>query len=359
MSGWIDRATPIRKGEELQTEALERYLIERMPEVEGSMVIEQFPKGYSNLTYLLRVGERDMVLRRPPFGADIKTAHDMSREHRILSHLAKVFPKAPRPLLYCEDETILGAPFYIMERVRGVILRPQMPGEMIPAPSVMSGIAASMVDTLATLHDLDYRAAGLGQLGKPEGYVARQVEGWTNRYLHAKTDDIPQIEEVARRLAEKMPQESGSSLIHNDYKYDNIVLNSDNWEEILAILDWEMATIGDPLMDLGASLGYWINASDPGFMQKLKLSPTTLPGNPTREEVVERYARKSGRNVDNIVYYYAFGLFKIAVIIQQIYYRYKKGHTSDERFAGLIEGVRGCGVAALQAFQKGRLDNLF
>lgn len=356
---WTDKPTQIRKGEKPNIENLEPYLLEYLAGASGKLVIDQFPGGFSNLTYRLQMGEEQYVLRRPPYGAKIKSAHDMSREYRILSHLEKVYPKAPKPLLYCEDEAVLGAPFYVMERVNGVILRPKMPQDMIPDAVTMKGIAHSLVDTFAELHAVDYEAAGLGDLGRPEGYVERQVKGWTKRYFKAKTDEIPAMESVAKWLADNMPNEGKPSLIHNDFKYDNMVLAADDWTKVIAVLDWEMATLGDPLMDLGTSIGYWINANDPPFMLKMQLSPTVLPGNPTRGEIVQLYAEKSGRDMSNIVFYYVYGLFKIAVIVQQIYYRYKMGYTSDNRFAHLIDAVKGCGAVAHRAIEKKKIEDLF
>ena len=346
---WQDKATAVRPGEMLNVETLEPYLKERLPHLDGRLVIEQFPSGFSNLTYLIHVGETEMVLRRPPFGANIKSAHDMSREFRILSHLTDIYPKVPKPTLYCEDEAILGAPFYVMERLSGVILRPQMPPEMIPAPALMGQIANALIDNLVDLHALDYKTAGLGDFGKPEGYVQRQVTGWSKRYLHSKTDEIADMEKTAVWLAENLPPESGATLIHNDYKYDNLVLDTADWSHIIGVLDWEMATIGDPLMDLGTSLGYWVQPNDPPVILAMQFSPTTLPGNPTRDELIERYARKSGRDVSNLTFYYVYGLFKLAVIVQQIYYRYKKGYTQDPRFANLIEAVKACGAMAARS----------
>ncbi len=359
MSQWLDQPAPVRPGEELDTQRLAEYLQSQLPWLTGELEVQQFPKGFSNLTYLLRIGERELVLRRPPFGANIKTAHDMSREYRILTHLIRVYPKVPKPLLYCDDPAILGAPFYVMERVQGVILRPHWPAEQAPSPELMARIADSFVKTFVELHAVDYRAAGLEDLGRPQGYVRRQIEGWAERYQKAKTDDIPEMEQVARWLAEHIREESGASLIHNDFKYDNLILHPEDWSRVLAVLDWEMATLGDPLMDLGTSLGYWLDPDDPPVLQKLQLSPTLLPGNPTRAELVQLYARKSGRNVDDVVFYYAYGLFKLAVIIQQIYYRYKKGFTQDPRFARLIDGVRGCAMMAAAAIHKKRIDRLF
>lgn len=355
----IDRPRAVRSGEELDVESLAAYLEAELGPADGSLVVEQFPSGFSNLTYLLRYGDRQLVLRRPPFGAAVKSGHDMGREHRILSALAGAYPKAPKPLAYCEDESVLGAPFYVMERVQGVILRARMAEEAIPSPECMKAVAGELVTTLAELHAVDYEAVGLGELGRPEGYVGRQIEGWTKRYAKARTDEIPAMESVARWLADSLPAEKGAALIHNDFKYDNLVLDPEEGRRVIAVLDWEMATLGDPLMDLGTTLGYWVEADDPPELLGLRLSPTDLPGNPTRAQVVELYSRASGRPVDDVLFYYVYGAFKIAVIIQQIYARYKAGHTQDPRFAPLIHGVRGLSQVAWQAAQKGRVGDLF
>ena len=299
-----------------------------------------------------------MVLRRPPFGAKIKTAHDMGREFRILSHIWTVYPKVPRPLVYCEDESVLGAPFYLMDRVGGVILRAQPPPGLDLHPALMRELSESFIQNLVEIHAIDFAAAGLADLGKPEGYVGRQVEGWSKRYLNARTDDIGEMEHVARWLNEHKPAESGACLIHNDYKYDNLVLDPERLSVIKAVLDWEMATLGDPLMELGSTLGYWVDADDSVQWRAQSFGVTTLPGNFNREELLEEYARRSGRNIPNPVFYYAYGLFKIAVIVQQIYTRYKQGLTKDERFARLIHTVRAASGTAALAIEKGRISRL-
>jgi len=346
-----DQPRAVRPGEELPTSQLANYLANHLPDARGDLVVRQFPSGHSNLTYSIQIGEQEFVLRRPPFGAKIKTAHDMAREHKILLHLRPVYRKVPRPLLYCEDESVIGAPFYVMERVAGVVLRAQPPAGLALTPARMRDLSMTCVDNLAAIHALDYQAAGLGDLGKPAGYVERQVRGWTERYANAKTDDIPEIERVATWLADHLPRESGAALIHNDYKYDNLVLDPTDWS-IRAVLDWEMATIGDPLMDLGTTLGYWMEANDPAELRAIAFCLTTLPGNFTRAEIVERYARVSGRDVARIQFYYVYALFKIAVIVQQIYTRYRKGYSQDPRFANLIESVRVLGKAAAREIAK-------
>ncbi len=361
----IDSPRPVRPGEELDADALAVWLGERLPSLSSVPVaeipveIEQFPGGHSNLTYLLRFGDRDLVLRRPPFGSKVKTAHDMGREFRVLSRLYAVYPKAPRALLHCDDPEVIGARFYIMERVRGVVLRHQKAPEGIDLPPErMRAISEAAVDGLAELHAVDYQAAGLGDLGRPEGYVTRQVEGWTARWQGSRTEDLPDLDRAAAWLAANRPPERGAALIHNDYKYDNLVLHPEDLARIVAVLDWEMATVGDPLMDLGSTLGYWMDADDAPELRIMPGGPTTLPGNLRRAEVVERYAARSGRDVSDILFYYVYGLFKLAVIAQQIYYRYHHGITQDQRFASMIDGVRILGRTASRAIEKGRIDRL-
>jgi aminoglycoside phosphotransferase (APT) family kinase protein len=287
----------------------------------------------------------------------------MGREYLILSRLAEVYTKVPRVLAYCEDEAVLGVPFYVMERLKGVILRASAPEGLELTPALMRALSGNLVDNLVEIHRVDYQAAGLGDLGRPVGYVRRQIEGWTQRYVNARTDDIPDIERVAAWLPEHMPPDAGTpqvggALIHNDYKYDNLVLAPDDLSSIIGVLDWEMATLGDPLMDLGTSLGYWVDPGDPPELQALRFGLTTWPGSLNRRELVQRYAVLSGCDVSNILFYYVYALLKIAVIVQQIYARYKAGFTRDERFARMIDAVRVLGKTAVLAIDKGRIDDL-
>jgi aminoglycoside phosphotransferase (APT) family kinase protein len=355
MNADLDPTAPVRPGEELPLAALEAYLRQHLPDAAGPLTVEQFPHGHSNLTYLLRLGGTECVLRRPPFGNPVKTAHDMGREYRVLSRLCAVFPAAPRPRLYCDDEGVLGAPFYVMERRRGVVLRKELPPGVAVDPPTARRLCTALIDTLARLHALDYRAAGLGDLGKPEGYVARQVAGWSNRYAAARTDDVPELERVARWLGEHLPPESGAAVIHNDYKYDNLLLDPADPTHLVAVLDWEMATVGDPLMDLGTTLGYWVEAGDPEPLRRAAFGPTALPGSLTRRELVGRYEERAGRTAPGVLFYYCFGLFKIAVIVQQIYARYVRGHTRDARFARLNDLVVVLGRQADRALDAGGL----
>lgn len=357
MKQFVDQPAAVRDGEAPDVARLTLYLREHLPDVTGSIQVQQFPSGFSNLTYLLRVGERELVLRRPPFGANIRGGHDMQREYRILSGLITAYPKVPRPLVYCDDMAVLGAPFYIMERVEGVILRTKLPRGLDLGSEQMRRTCLALIDTLVELHRFDYHAAGLSDLGKPDGYTARQVKGWTERYANARTDEIPAMEQAAAWLAANIPPNTDAALIHNDYKYDNVVLDPHDLGRIVAVLDWEMATLGDPLTDVGTALAYWAEPSDPAPLRMFGV--TALPGNLNRQEWVEHYTEQSGRDVSNILFYYVYGLFKNGVIVQQIYARYRKGATQDPRFANLIELVRVCGDMAMRAIEHGRISALF
>ncbi len=347
----------MRAGQGFDVAALAAWLRPRVAGLEGEPELLQFGRGYSNLTYLVRFGSRDLVVRRAPPGVNIKSAHDMGRENRILSALAPTWPKAPRPLAHGDDASVIGTPFYVMERVRGVILRAKTPEGLVLDPPAMKRASEAMCDTLAEIHNLDWKAVGLGDLGKPDGYIERQVKGWAERYAKAKTDDVPQIVRLGAWLEDHRPRESGATLVHNDFKYDNVVLSPD-LSGVLAVLDWEMATIGDPLMDLGTALGYWIEPEDPPVFQITVFGPTNRPGNLTRVEFAERWSRATGRDASNVLFYYAFALFKLAVVAQQLYKRYVDGHTKEERYAMMIEGVRAVATSALVAVDKGRIDRL-
>ena len=349
MASALDSAAPVRPGEELDPARLAEFL-ERSLGLTGVLKVEQFPRGFSNLTYLLRIGGRELVLRRPPFGVAKGVAHDMLREHRILSRLHPVLAVVPTPLAACEDDAVLGAPFYVMERVPGVILRERPPeGITLDAPT-MARLGESLVDTLVSLHAVDVESAGLADLGRRDGYVDRQVGGWSKRWMASRTDDVPEVERAIELLTSSRPPDSGFTVVHNDFKFDNLVLDPGSLA-VRAVLDWEMATAGDPLMDLGTTLGYWVERGDPESLRLLGLGVTQLPGSLTRQQVVERYGRATGRDVSRWHWYHGFGLFKIAVIAQQIHARYRAGLTSDPRFARLGDAVRALGIAAEQALQ--------
>lgn len=330
----VDAPRAVRPGEELDLARLAGWLRSQGLAAED-LAQQQFPRGHSNLTYLLRSGEREFVLRRPPVGSKVRTAHDMAREARILMKLHPVFPLAPKVVALCEDPAVLGAPFYLMERVRGIILRGTKL-EVPLSPAQARALCRTFVQTLAALHAVDFRAAGL--TGKPEGFVRRQVEGWTQRWRDAQTEEVPAADRIAAWLAERIPREADAAFIHNDFKYDNLVLDPSDPTRAVGVLDWEMSTVGDPLMDLGTALGYWVEEGDPDELKMLAFGPTFLPGSFTRKELVDEYFRASGRESRDVLFYYCFGLFKIAAVVQQIYKRYAQGLTKDERFAilGLV-----------------------
>ena len=291
---------------------------------------------------MLRLGGRELVLRRPPFGNTVKTGHDMSREHTVLAKLAPVYPLAPAPLAYCEDEAVLGAPFYLMERRQGIIIRRKPPRGMSLDPATARSLSGALIDGLADLHAIDWRGIGLDTFGRPEGYARRQVEGWSRRWAKAKTQEVPGLDAVAAWLDKQLPADADAdaALIHNDYKYDNVLLDAAGIQtgegvRINAVLDWEMATIGSPRMDLGTSLAYWVEAGDDPRIQSFAFGPTNAPGSLSRAELLARYEQRRGMSVGNPTYYRVFGLFKIAVILQQIFARYEKGATQDPRFAVL------------------------
>ena len=351
----LDAPQAAREGEQPDVTALERYLRDALPgwPAGANLVVEQFPSGFSNLTYALRSGDQEWVMRRPPMGAAVRGGHDMAREYRILSALAAAGIRAPRPVLLCDDLSVLGAPFYLMERVRGVILRSRLPHGATLRPEILRRLSEALVDTLAELHAVDIQHAGLADLGRPEGYIARQVSGWTQRYRAAQTDDLPDMEAISAWLAAYLPAEGPAALIHNDFKHDNVMVDPDRLDRIVAVLDWEMATVGDPFMDLGTTLGYWSEAGDPEIVRQFNL--THLPGNFTRREVVERYEQRTGRAVPQPLFYFAFGLYKIGVIIEQIYARYRRGLTRDPRFARLIDLERALAWMAVGALDRGQM----
>ncbi len=350
----------VRPGEELNEQPLKQYLLDNQLITDAGSIldVDQFSTGFSNLTYLLKIEGKELVLRRPPKGA-IKRGHDMGREFKVLSGLNKDFVKAPKAFCFTDDSEIIGSQFYIMEKMDGIILSYKEAKSRNVAPDEFPKIANEWLNTFVELHNLDYEKLGLGDLGKPNGYIERQVRNWSKQYLKAATEEIPEAEKVMNWLEKNQPTKYDHSLIHNDFKYDNVVFADDSWQKINAILDWEMCTLGDPLMDLGTSVAYWMTKDDhPMILQGLP-SPTALPGNPGRMELVEMYAERSGRSIKDLVFYYAFGLFKIAVIVQQIYYRYHHGLTTNPKFAQLNQATRLFSLMAWQAIQKQRIERLF
>jgi aminoglycoside phosphotransferase (APT) family kinase protein len=340
MTDFRDKPGSIRPGEELDLGKLEAFLRSHFPRETGTFNVKQFPSGHSNLTYSVQLGDTKLVLRRPPFGSKVKSAHDMGREFRVLSKLHALYPPAPQVLLHCEDVSVLGAPFYVMEPISGIILRRDPPNGLLFQPDTARRVCESFVDNLARLHGLDYAAIGLADFGKPAGYLERQVRGWIERYHGSKTHELPEVEKISEWMQKNLPVSGDATLIHNDYKLDNMVLDSSDLTKIIGVLDWEMCTIGDPLSDLGTALAYWVDADDPDQLQELRWGPTNYPGSMTRSELVQRYVQTTGRDAANMVFYLVFARFKVAVIVQQIYYRYHLGLTRDARFAAMAEVVQ-------------------
>lgn len=322
--------------------------------VKSPIHLHTFTNGYSNLTYKLTVENRDLVLRRPPLGA-IKRGHDMKREFTVQKALQGSFC-VPEMFVYTEDLSILGYPFYIMDYVDGIIVNFQEAQQRKIPPKDYQTIADTWLHNLVSLHSIPYKEIGLSELGNPDGYVLRQVTNWSKQFVQAKTEEIPSADKVMQWITEHQPTSYDHCLIHNDYKYDNVVFKDHTWQEIVAVLDWEMATLGDPLMDLGTSLGYWTMASDHEFVKQGIPTPTLFEGNPSRSQIAEAYAQLSGRNLDHLVFYYVFGLFKIAVIAQQIYYRYAKGFTNNPKFSKLNQAAALCCTLAWQAIQTKKID---
>lgn len=355
MNDLLDRPSAIRSGEELDVARLEPYLRQHFPDESGALHILQYPSGHSNLTYALHLGNTELVLRRPPFGSKVKSAHDMSREFRVLSQLHSVYPPAPEVVVYCDDLGVLGAPFYVMQPIHGIILRKHLPPDLAYAPEKARRLSESFIENLIRLHRVDYAAAGLASLGKPDGYLARQVSGWMDRYHGSKTHDHPEVEKISVWLQRHLPATQSVSLIHNDYKFDNVVLDCGDTTKIAGVLDWEMCTIGDSLSDLGTTLAYWVDAGDPEELKQNLSDVTTYPGSFTRAEIVQFYGNTMACDTSHIAFYLAFARFKLAVIIQQIFYRYRQGLTKDTRFALLPERITALLRASLHTAQTGQI----
>jgi aminoglycoside phosphotransferase (APT) family kinase protein len=327
-----------RPGEEIDARALAGYLRGKLEGVESGLRIEQFPGGHSNLTYLIHAGDREYVLRRPPLGPVAPKAHDMAREYAVLRSVHPVFPPAPEAFLLCDDPSVIGAIFFVMEHRRGIVLRREIPAEYGSLPGFGRRVSQGFVDCLAALHKVD---ATRLFLGKPAGFLERQVRGWADRWERAKTEEIREMTELMQWLMARLPESGPPTLVHNDYKLDNVMLDERDPGRVEAVLDWEMTTVGDPLVDLGCTLCYWVQADDPQGRREAISEITTAPDWYTRTQLVDEYARQTGLDVTRAPYYEVFGLFKLAVVLQQIYFRYRRGQTRDERFAGFDVRVRG------------------
>jgi aminoglycoside phosphotransferase (APT) family kinase protein len=330
-----DDTISVRPDERFDGARLQAWLRDKLPGADHPLTVRQFTGGVANLTYLLDFGEHQYVLRRPPLGPVAKHAHDMAREYKGLSALYRVFPKAPRAWLFCEDVEVIGSQFLIVERRQGVVVRKFIPPEFADFPDAPQRMSRALIETLAEFHAVDYDALGLGDLGRPEGFISRQIEGWRKRWLAAKTEDLPIMEEVYAWLKANQPPSPPPTLVHNDYKLDNVMFAPDDPGQIIAVFDWDMCTLGDPFSDLGALLTYWTEPGDAPYMQAIAQMPVGDARFWTRAHLVERYAELSGRDISDVHFYHALGLFRLTVIAAQIYIRYARGQTQDQRFAGL------------------------
>ncbi len=323
----------VRKGEEIDAAALARHLHGKLPGAAANIEIEQFPSGHSNLVYLIRTAGREYVLRRPPLGPVAPKAHDMAREFRVLDAVHPHFPEAPAVVLLCDDPSIIGSAFFLMERRRGLVIRDAVPPELAANPDHARAISEALIDCLVRLHAIDVTQPGLRDLGKPEGFVERQVRGWAERWRRAQTDPLPHMDRVIAWLGDRLPASREATLVHNDFKLDNVMLRPAG-DAVEAVLDWEMSTLGDPLADLGLTLCYWTWVHEAAEGEPLAATPgvTAQPGWCTRDQFLERYARQTGRDLSSIGYHEVLGVFKLAVILQQIYFRFQRGQTTDQRF---------------------------
>lgn len=333
----------VRPDEQLDTIRLEPYLKERLADAHGPVAVRQFGGGHANLTYLLRFDDTEYVLRRPPLGPVASSAHDMKREHRVQSALYKSYPMAPNSFLYCDDAAIIGAEFHVSERRHGIVIRSEIPERFAGDVGLNRRIGMMMIDSLADFHAVDPDAVGLSEFGHPEGFVQRQLDGWIERWQGAKDKDLPDIEKLILWLSAAVPVSEHVALVHNDFKLDNLLVDGDDPAKLVALLDWDMCTKGDPLMDLGHMLNYWSQKDDDPEWRSVSSMPTWHDGFPSRDEIIQRYARRTGFDTSRFDWYLAFGVFKLAVIVQQIYIRFLRGQTQDQRFADFGDRVAGLG----------------
>ena len=356
MTAGQNKTIDVREGEGLDIDAVDRVLKDNVEGLRGAPTVTQYPSGNSNLTYAIDYPERRLVLRRPPFGPLPKAGHNMFREYRIMRDLKPAFDQVPQTVFYTDDESVIGKEFYIMDRVEGPLIHKKIPTAWDWSEDDTAQLGENFIDTLAKLHSLDWRALGLEDFGRPEGYVERQIKGWNRRWDKAWTDGITRFEDVQAWLENEMPSDTGNTgVLHGDYRIDNAILNTDDPRQIAALLDWEICAIGDPLMDLGNTLSYWIEQSDPAPMHMMIRQPSAAPGMPSRREFADRYGDKTGTDVSDVHYYYVYGIWRLAVIIQQIHARYVRGQTQDERFATMNRSVEALGALARHKIDSGRL----
>lgn len=335
----LDVGSSVKQGEELDIKAVEKWLanaIANDPKLGekplGTAEVTQYAGGASNWTYRLKYQNRDLILRRPPKGTKAKSAHDMVREYNVQQTLYQQGLPVPKMIALCEDQSVIGCDFYIMERIEGIILRSNIPKELNFSHSEVAALCRNLIDTLVRVHQVEYKNTPLAKLGRGKGYCARQVNGWDKRYAQAKTINVPSFKLVRSWLKKNTPADIKTCLIHNDWRFDNVILDPQDKTKIIGILDWEMATLGDPLMDLGGALAYWVQADDNFIVRQMRRQPTHVPGMYSREQVVKYYLQQMQLDIDNWTFYDVFGLFRVAAILQQIYYRYYHKQTTNAAF---------------------------
>ena len=331
---------PVRPGETFDEGALAGFLDGRLPGAGHPLTVRQFGGGAANLTYELNFGEFVYVLRRPPLGPIAPRSHDMGREHTVLSRLHEQYRPAPRSHLFCRDESVIGAPFLVMERRYGLVVRRSMPEAYAGRPEAARLLGEALVEGLASLHNVDYSALGLDALGRPSGFIERQVAGWFGRWERAKSEEVAAMDRVHAWLEDNLPPDGPAALIHNDYKLDNSMFAAEDPSRLVAVFDWDMSTLGDPLSDLGTLLTYWVDDDDPEEVRAFSPMPRDVVGFPSRQQLVESYSRLSGRDLSEVGFYHVLGLYRLAVILAQIYIRWVRGQTADERFSGLGDLVK-------------------
>lgn len=353
----IDLGGTVRNGEELDIHAVEKWLNTQGVELQGEAEITQFSGGASNWTYRLKYSNVDLILRRPPEGTKAKSAHDMAREYEVQKNLVPFFPVLPEMVALCQDHNIIGCDFYVMHRIEGIIPRAKLPPELKFGEQKVSQLCLNLIDKLIELHQVPYQGTALEKLGKGEGYCRRQVEGWDARYVKAKTLNVPSFRYVRTWLREHIPEDHQICVIHNDWRFDNVILNPENPSEIIGVLDWEMATLGDPLMDLGSALAYWVEDTDNQIFKNTRRQPTHLKGMLTRQQVVDYYLEKTGIQTNNWTFYEVFGLFRLAVIAQQIYYRYYHKQTKNPAFKDFWIVIHAIHMRALKLIGRQKIES--
>lgn len=352
----VNPTIAVREDETLDWDAVDRCLKENIFGLEGAFEVSQYSAGSSNLTYAIRYPDREFVLRRPPLGSKPKDGHSMKREYRVIKALKEVYPAVPRAYYYTDDETVLGAEFYVMEKVPGRLIVDEIPKEWEFGSSDTRRLCIAVWDKLIELHQVDFKAIGLSDFGRPEGYIERQIKGWNRRFQNALTPDMDKFSDIQNWLDEKRPEkESAHCILHGDFKIDNLILDEEDPFKVNALLDWEISALGDPLMDLGNALAYWVQADDPDYLQGMYVQPSTAPGMLTREEILKRYSEKTGLSTNNFEFYLVYGYFRNAVIMQQIYYRYYHGQTKDQRFGRFRDAIKNLGEHCRMLISKSAL----